>query len=314
MLDYTRVKRDRRKFLALTGLTRKEFKALLPAFVEAYPQPSPREKTQAGRARKRHSGGGRHGRLSSAEQQLLFILVYQKAYRLQVVRGELCGMSQSGANQWGHRLLPVLRKALAALGGMPQRAGRKFAQAERGKNDPRDYLSEGTERRRQRPHKPEQQALPYSGKKKPHRDKNGGSVNTQSKRVGYLSPPSPGKTQDKKLAEQEQIPYSRQALLYKDTGFQGDDPQVNQTYQPKKSPAGKNCPLMTNGTLAPCRVSASESHTPLQASNEPVVSRIPFGTPSLTVPLPSGKQLQACTTYAFAIVSVASNDEPKPYF
>lgn len=314
MLDYTRVKRDRRKFLALTGLTLKEFKALLPAFVEAYQQPSPREKTLAGRARKRHSGGGRHGRLSSAEQKVLFILVYQKTYPLQVVLGELFGMSQSGANQWVHRLLPVLRKALAALGVMPEREGRKFAQAERGKNDPRDYIIDGTERRRQRPYKPEKQALHYSGKKKTHSDKNVVIVNTQSRRVGYLSPTHPGKIHDKKLAEQEQITYSRQALLYKDTGFQGYEPQVKQTYQPKKSPAGKNCPLMTNGTIAPCRVSASESNTPLQASNEPVVSRIPFVTPSLTVPMPSWKQLQACTTCAFAIVSVASNAEPKPYF
>jgi hypothetical protein len=161
MLDYSRVKRDRRKVLALTGLTLKEFKVLLPAFVEAYQQPSPREKTLAGRARKRHSGGGRHGRLLSAEQKLLFILVYQKAYPLQVVLGELFGMSQAGANQWVHRLLPVLRKALAALGVMPERDGRKFAQAERSKNEPRDYLIDGTERRRQRPQKPEKQALPY---------------------------------------------------------------------------------------------------------------------------------------------------------
>jgi hypothetical protein len=240
MLDYSRVKRDRRKVLALTGLTLKEFKVLLPAFVEAYQQPSPREKTLAGRARKRHSGGGRHGRLLSAEQKLLFILVYQKAYPLQVVLGELFGMSQSGANQWVHRLLPVLRKALAALGVMPERDGRKFAQAERSKNEPRDYIIDGTERRRQRPQKPEKQALHYSGKKKTHSDKNVVIVNTKSRRVGYLSPTHPGKIHDKKLAEQEQITYSRQALLHKDTGFQGYEPQVKQTHQPKKSPAGKN--------------------------------------------------------------------------
>jgi DDE superfamily endonuclease len=239
MLDYTRVKRDRRKFLALTGLTLKEFKAWFPAFVEAYQQPSPREKTLAGRARKRPSGGGRHGGLSSAEQKLLFILVSQKAYPLQVVRGELFDMSQSGANQWVHRLLPVLRRALAALGVRPEREGRKFAQAERGQNDPRDYLIDGTERCRQRPQKPEKQALHYSGKKKTHSDKNVVIVNTQSKRVGYLSPTYPGKTHDKKLAEQEQITYSRQILLHKDTGFQGYEPQVKPTQQPKKSPAGK---------------------------------------------------------------------------
>ncbi len=239
MLDYRRVRRDRRKFLALTGLTLKEFKALLPTFVEAYQRRYPPEKTVAGRKRKRHRGGGRQGRLSTAEQQLLFILVYQKAYPLQVVLGELFGMSQSGANQWVHRLLPLLRDALSALGVMPARDGRRFAQAERRKNDPRDYIIDGTERRRQRPQKPEKQALHYSGKKKTHSDKNVVIVNTQSKRVGYLSPTYPGKTHDKKLAEREQIAYSRQAILYKDTGFQGYAPPVKQICQPKKSPAVK---------------------------------------------------------------------------
>jgi hypothetical protein len=239
MLDYRRVKRDRRKFLALTGLTLKEFKALLPAFVEAYQRHYPSEKTVAGRKRKRQHGGGRPGRLATTEQHLLFILVYQKTYPLQVVLGELFSLSQSGANQWIHRLLPVLREALSALGVVPERDGRRFAQTERSKHEPRDYIIDGTERRRQRPQKPEKQALHYSGKKKTHSDKNVVIVNTHSKRVGYLSPTYPGKTHDKKLAEREQIAYSRQAILHKDTGFQGYEPRVKQTYQPKKSPAGK---------------------------------------------------------------------------
>ena len=123
---------------------------------------------------------------------------------------------------------------------MPEREGRKFAQAERSKNELRDYIIEGTERRRQRPQKPEKQALHSSGKKKPHSDKNVVIVNTKSRRVGSLSPTPPGKLPDQKLAEQEQIPYSRQARLHKDTGFQGYEPRVKQTYQPKKSPAGTN--------------------------------------------------------------------------
>ena len=143
--------------------------------------------------------------------------------------GELVGLSHSGAHQWVQRLLPVLRDAVSALGGMPARAGRRVAQAERRKNDPRDDILEGTERRRQRPQKPEKQALPSRGKKKPHSDKKVGIVNTQSKRVGSLSPPSPGTTHDKKRAEREQIAYARPAILSKDPGFHGDDPQVNPT-------------------------------------------------------------------------------------
>jgi hypothetical protein len=314
MLDYRWVKRDRRKFLALTGLTLKEFKALLPAFVEAYQGHYPPEKTVAGRKRQRQRGGGRQGRLATAEQQLLFILVYQKTYPLQVVLGELFGMSQSGANQWVHRLLPVLRDALSALGVMPERDGRRFAQAERRKKEPRDYIIDGTERRRQRPQKPEKQALHYSGKKKTHSDKNVVIVNTQSKRVGYLSPTYPGKTHDKKLAEREQIAYSRQAILHKDTGFQGYEPQVKRTSQPKKSPVVTTSPHGRNGTIASSRGSASASNTLSQVLNGHGVLRTPCAIPCRTVLIVSWKQQPLCTIYAFAIASVTSNDEPKPYF
>jgi hypothetical protein len=141
------------------------------------------------------------------------------------VIGELFGLSQSGANQWIHRLLPVLRDALTTLGVRPDREGPRFAPTERQQAEPRDYIIDGTERRRQRPQEPEKQALHYSGKKKAHSDKHVVSINTQSKRVAYLSPTYPGKTHDKKVADREQIAYPRQALLSKDPGFQGSDPQ-----------------------------------------------------------------------------------------
>ena len=240
MLEYAKLKHNRRRLLALTGLTLKEFKALLPSFTEAYQHVTESEKTLAGHKRTRLVGGGRTGRLETTEQKLLFILVYQKTYPLQVVMGELFGLSQSSANEWIHRLLPILRDALIALDVMPERDGEKFAASERRHVAPRDYIIDGTERRRQRPKKPEKQALHYSGKKKTHCDKNVIIVNTGSKRVAYLSPTYAGKTHDKKLAECEQIAYPRQAVLHKDTGFQGYEPKVRQTSQPKKSRAGKN--------------------------------------------------------------------------
>ena len=240
MIEYAKLKRNRRKFLAMTGLTLKEFQALLPAFDKAYRHRYAHNKTLAGRKRKRQFGGGRRSTLDTPEQKLLFILVYQKTYPLQVVMGELFGMSQTSANQWILRLLPIVRNALAALGVMPERDGRQFAQAERRTNEPRDYIIDGTERRRQRPKNPEKQALHYSGKKKAHSDKNVVIANRRTKRVGYLSPTYAGKTHDKKIADHERITYSRRANLHKDTGFQGYEPDVAQTYQPKKSRVVKN--------------------------------------------------------------------------
>lgn len=108
------------------------------------------------------------------------------------------------------------------------------SQAERRKDEPQDYIIDGTERRRQRSKNPEKQAL-YSGKKKAHSDKNVVIVSTRSKRVGYLSPTYAGKTHDKKVADHEQIVYPKGAILRKDTAFQAYEPKVKQTHQPKKT-------------------------------------------------------------------------------
>lgn len=240
MLDYTEIKHDRRKFLALTGLTVKEFQLLLPAFRAAYEKRYAGRKTLAGSKRQRRKGSGRRGQLPTMEQRLLFILVYQKTYPLQVVMGELFDMSQAAANQWIHRLLPVVQAALDALGVMPERVPEQFAQHERQHVEPLDMTIDGTERRRQRPKKPDKQKLSYSGKKKAHTDKNVIIANTKTKRVGYLSRTYPGTTHDKKIAAGEAIDYPRKATLRKDTAFQGYEPHVRQTLQPKKSRARAN--------------------------------------------------------------------------
>ena len=60
-------------------------------------------------------------------------------------------------------------------------------------------------------------------------------VNARSKRVGYHSGTYAGKTNDKKVAEGEGIRYPRQSTLLKDSGFQGYEPRVRRTCQPKKS-------------------------------------------------------------------------------
>jgi hypothetical protein len=240
MLEYTELKRNRRRCLALTGLIPKEFTALLPFFVEAYSRTYEGDKTVAGQQRQRQRGGGCASTLTTPAQKLLFILVYQKTYPLQVVMGELFEMSQSSANHWMHRLLPVLRDALTDMGVMPERKGAQFALAERKQKGAPSSISDGTERRRQRPKKPEKQALHYSGKKKAHSDKNVIIVQTQSKRVAYRSPTCAGKTHDKKVVDGEQMAYPHQATLYQDTGFQGYEPKVADCRQPPKSRAAKS--------------------------------------------------------------------------
>src|SRR5262245_11733825 len=237
MLDYDGLKRDARKFVALTGITPADFHRLLPAFARAYAPAFPPTKTQAGSPRQRRPGAGRKAALPRPEDKLLFALVYQKAYPLQELLGSLFDLSQSRANRWVHRLLPILVSALGRLGLLPERDPVRFPRHERRRGEPPELIIDGTERRRQRPKNPEKQRLHYSGKKKAHSDKNVVVVNARSKRVGYLSGTHAGKVHDKKVAEGEGIRYPRQSTLLKDTGFQGYEPRVRQTRQAKKSRA-----------------------------------------------------------------------------
>jgi hypothetical protein len=231
MLTYGKLKLNRRKFLALTGLTPKEFELLLPAFQRAYVRRFPRNQT----VRQRKPGGGRKPSLDSPEQKLLFALVYLKTYPLQELLGEVFDLSQSRANRWIHQLLPVLQQVLKDVGVRPARDPRQFARHERRTGEPLDLIIDGTDRRRPRPKNPEKQALYYSGRKKTHSDKNVVIANRKTKRIGYLSQTYAGKTQDKKVVDQERIAYPRGARLHQDTGFQGYAPRSCKIYQPKKT-------------------------------------------------------------------------------
>jgi hypothetical protein len=240
MLRYEIIKDNRRKFLAITGLTTEEFELILPAFRDAYQRAYPEDKTKAGEGRQRKAGGGRKAALDTIEQKMLFVLAYQKDYPLQELLGEVFGLSQGRANEWIHRLLPILKQALDDLGVLPERDPNKLAKHEQDREDAADLIIDGTERRRQRPKKAEKQALHYSGKKKIHSDKNVLVAAARTKRIAYLSQTYPGKMHDKKVADTEALSYPENATLYKDTGFQGYEPQVRETHQPKKSLAKKN--------------------------------------------------------------------------
>lgn len=231
MITYAELQGNRRKFSALTGLTLPEFQLLLSAFARAYERLYPPDRTAAGRPRRRATGGGRRGPLHPPEQKLLFLLVDLRTYPLQVIMGELFGLSQPAVNSWIYRLLPILRAALDDLGVLPERDPQGFA---RGQPPTPRLIIDATERRRQRPKDPEKQAAHYSGKKKAHSDKNVVVTSLENQGIDFLSRTYVGKTHDKKIADQEDISYPPGATLYKDTGFQGYEPAVAETCQAKK--------------------------------------------------------------------------------
>jgi hypothetical protein len=243
MMTYTRLQRNQRKFLAITGLTVPEFEQLLTAFSRAYERLHPAGQTVEGHPRQRSAGGGRKGLLPGPQEKLLFILVYLKTYPLQVVLGELFTLSQPQANHWIQRLLPVLQVALDDLGVRPERNPRHFAQGHPGAEPEPQLIIDCTERRRQRPKNPEEQTRHYSGRKKTHSDKNVLIAEVPSQRIGFLSGTYAGKTADKAIADAESIVYPPGTVLYKDAGFQGYEPAVQGTRQAKKKapPRGTHC-------------------------------------------------------------------------
>lgn len=235
MLTHTEIRGDRRRLVALTGLTPAEFALLLKAFARAYERRHPTDRTAAGRPRRRRAGAGRKGALPGLEQKLLFLLVYLKTYPLQAVMAELFGLSQPGVNYWLGRLLPALRDTLDELGVLPERNPRAFAQA----GAQRHLIIDGTERRRQRPKNPEKQAAHSSGRKKLHCDRNVLVAEAGSRRVGFLSRTHPGRSSDKGIADREGIAYPPGTVLDKDSGFQGYEPAGVRTRQAKKKAGGQ---------------------------------------------------------------------------
>src|SRR5438270_499748 len=238
MMDYNSLTDQPATFLALTGLTHAEFRDLLPAFEAAYGRAHPADQTAAGQPRRRWPGAGRPSALPRSADKLLFVLVYLKAYPLQVVLGQLFGMSTSQANHWLHHLLPVLRSALDDLGVKPEREGARVARACPGAAGGKAVIIDGTERRRQRPKNAEKQARHYSGKKKTHTDKNVVLTRAADERVLFLSATYPGATNDKRIADEAHLRYPPGTTLYKDAGFQGYEPVVQKTCQAKKKAEG----------------------------------------------------------------------------
>jgi hypothetical protein len=125
-MRYAEMSRKEQKCQDLTNLTVEEFKNLVPVFEEAF-QEYMRKRCLDGKERVGGYVTYANCPLPTAADRLLFILIYVKTNNLQLIHGELFGMSQGKANQWIHVLLPVLQLALRKLGDMPARSMEELA-------------------------------------------------------------------------------------------------------------------------------------------------------------------------------------------
>ena len=150
MITYAKLKQNRNVFQSLTGLTLKGFGKLLPAFEAAYEADLERREGQRAEARQRQRGGGRRSAIPKVEDKLVFILVYFRRYPVQVLQGMLFGMSQPQANDWIHRLTPILNAALGHEQQLPARQANDIESLLEACPD-LEFMIDGTERPIRRP-------------------------------------------------------------------------------------------------------------------------------------------------------------------
>jgi len=235
MISHAKISRHRRMFKTLTGLSTEGFKQILPSFEEAWE--ADLDRRGAGRLRLRGRGGGRKGGFRGSADRLVFILVYFRLYPIQAVQGLLFGMSQPQANEWVHRLTPFLNAALGHQQQLPARQPRDL-EAVLGECEGLEFIIDGVERPIQRPKNPERQRQFYSGKKKRHSIKNNLIIERRTRKIKGLSTTCEGKKHDKKLADEQALRFPKGSKLWKDTGFQGYEPEGVTTLQAKKKPKG----------------------------------------------------------------------------
>jgi DDE superfamily endonuclease/Helix-turn-helix of DDE superfamily endonuclease len=237
MLNYERVRQQPTVFKCMTGMTVEAFDRLVRAFMGAYEADLDSHDQARAAPRQRRRGGGRTSAIPTHADKLLFILCYLRLYPTQALQGFFFGLSQPEANAWIQRLLPILSTALGDEAQLPARQASDL-QSILAACPGLEFLIDGTERPIQRPQDPPRQRQYYSGKKKRHTVKNNVVTDKRSQKIVGLSDTVEGKQHDKKVADDQQIPFPAGSSLWKDTGFQGYEPEHTTTFQPKKKPKG----------------------------------------------------------------------------
>lgn len=165
----------------------------------------------------------------------LGILLYQQTNPLHPLHGLPGNRSPPQTHDGLHRVLPVVQHALRDVGHAPERDARRVVARPLTLESPPAVAIDGTERRRQRPQDAPRHKAHDSGTKTTPPDKNILLVNEHTGKVVSLGPTVTGHTHDKKAADAAQIADPANAMLDKETGVQGDDPDGVLTRQPHKT-------------------------------------------------------------------------------
>jgi hypothetical protein len=234
-MKYREARQQAHRFRLLTGLAVEEFDQLFPAFQKAYLEDLRQRQDQP---RQRRQGAGRKAALTTGEEKLFFILFYFRHYPTQEVLAFWFGFSQGQANQWIHRLTPILQQALGREVQLPARSAADLDEVLQACDDP-EFIIDGTDRPTRRPQDSQRQRSEYSGRKKRHTKKNIVLTEKATGEVLGLGATQPGSRNDKACADEEGYTFPQGSTLFQDTGFQGYTPEGATTVQPTKKPRGE---------------------------------------------------------------------------
>jgi DDE superfamily endonuclease len=238
MLNFQKIRTHPRVFQQLTGLTVAAFETLLAAFERAYHDDRQQRDQQRPTPRQRRPGGGAKGALPTSADKLVFLLFYFRQYPTQESLAFLFGFSQGQACQWIHRLTPIVNRALGYELQLPARQPAQLQEVLAACSG-LEFLIDGTERPIRRPRDGQRRRDDYSGKKKRHTKKNIVITDKPSGKVLGLGPTHAGSRHDKACVDDDGSVFPPGSTLYKDSGFQGYEPEGVKTHQPKKKPRGK---------------------------------------------------------------------------
>jgi len=155
---------DDRIVSSLVGMSRVKFANLVKPFEEA-DRAIQHERVEQGEI-KHVKYGKTNGNLDTYEKKLFFVLYYLKTYPTFDVLGFHFGFSGGHAHAHVDHLSPVLRKALAGLGAMPERAAGTPSEFHKLIEKYKDIVIDGVECACVRPQDQAAQEKHYSGKKK----------------------------------------------------------------------------------------------------------------------------------------------------
>ena len=141
-------------------------------------------------------------------------------------------IGQPQAHEWVHKLSQVLNQTLGYEKQLPEREPHRL-EAVLNVCPSLEFIIDGTERCINRPQDKAERKHYYSGKKKAFTVKNN-VISQRRGKVVFLSDTYEGKKHDKAIGDAEAYAFPEGSKLWKDTGFQGYEPEGVTTFQPKK--------------------------------------------------------------------------------